>query len=517
MIRSSRFITAKQLRKRYIFALSMIALLITVSQLSLQLLIAAQESDSDIINLAGRQRMLSQKIAKSSVNLVQATGTSIKESHRQELRDATRLWVKTQQGLQFGDESVGLPGRNSDEIQARFDAIQPTYEAILSDVSNLLDPDISHAESIVALLNIQRNEAVFLEAMNEIVFLYAEEAANKVKRIQLFEVFLFVATLLVLVIEVFYIFSPAARRVEQTMNSLRKRYRDLEKLFSATPTGMLLVDARDLSIVVGNQRMLKDLGLDTKKPGRHKLDAFLPNSHSSNQVFLERLRLEEQIDEAEIVLDNPLGQTLEMLASVRQSDLRGREVYIIGFTDVSDIKRAQKIIEHHASIDAMTQLINRRTGLLMLEKAFANAQRYHNPLTVCYLDLDGLKQANDRYGHAEGDWLIKTFSKVLAESIREADIATRLGGDEFLLVLPQCEANESLELMQRLEQQLRQIKEDLCKAYSLSFSYGVVELDTSRHNNAQLLLAEADKQMYLQKHAKRDPAPLSPEQDSYSE
>ncbi|RDE24566.1 diguanylate cyclase [Motiliproteus coralliicola] len=517
MIRSSRFITPKQLRKRYIFALSMIALLITVSQLSLQLLIAAQESDSDLINLAGRQRMLSQKIAKSSVNLVQATGSKTKESHRLELREAARLWVKTQQGLQYGDESLGLPGHNSEQIQALFDSIQPAYEAILVDVNLLLEPDISHAESIAALLNIQINEAKFLKSMNEIVFLYAEEAANKVKRIQLFEVFLFVATLLVLVIEVFYIFSPAARRVEQTLNSLKKRYRDLEKLFSATPTGMLLVDARDLSIVVGNQRMLKHLGLDPKRPGRHKLDAFLPQAHQANQTFLERLRLDEQIEEVEIVLDNPLGQTLEMLASVRQADIRGRDVYIIGFTDVTDIKRAQKIIEHHATIDAMTQLINRRTGLLMLEKAFANAQRYHSPLTICYLDLDGLKQANDRYGHAEGDWLIKTFSKIVAESVREADIAARLGGDEFLLVLPQSSDKESLELMQRLKQKLHKIEQDLCKAYSLSFSYGVVQLDSTRHNNAQMLLAEADKQMYLQKHAKREQDPLSPEQDPCSD
>lgn len=504
MIRSSRFITAKQLRKRYIFALSMIALLITVSQLSLQLLISAQESDSDLINLAGRQRMLSQKIAKSSVSLVQATGAETKELHRHELRSATKLWVQTHQGLQFGDESIGLPGRNSDEIQALFDVIEPAYESMLVEVNLLLDPDTGHSESLAALLNIQRHEAEFLVLMDDIVFLYADEASSKVRRIQLFEVFLFVATLLVLVIEVFYIFSPAVQRVEQTMNSLRKRYRDLEKLFSATPTGMLLVDARDLSIVVGNQRMLKYLGLDTERPGRHKLDAFLPSSQQTNQAFLQRLIQEDQIDEAEVKLDNPLGQTLDMLASVRHSDLRGRDVYIIGFTDVSEIKEAQKLIEHHATIDAMTQLINRRTGLLMLDKAYANAIRYHTPLTICYLDLDGLKQANDRFGHAEGDWLIKTFSTVLAGSIREADTAARLGGDEFLLVLPQSGDCEALELMQRLEVQLQAIEKSQAKSYRLCFSYGVVKLNPAKHNSAQALLADADSKMYKQKHTKRN-------------
>ena len=502
MVSALRAITAKQLRRRYLLALSLIAVLITASQVTLQVLISAQADDSNVINLAGRQRMLSQKIAKSSANLVQAGDLQQQELLRQELQQALQLWQQTHLGLLNGDPLLQLPGDNSRQVKALFDTIEPHYRTISEAVTHLLinattDPDGIQEQ----LLRIQMHEGAFLRGMNQIVYAYADEANSRVELIRWFEVFLFSITLIVLLIEARYIFAPAANRVEQTMGELETRYRDLERLFSASPTGMLLLHAEDLTIIEGNNKICQLLGISISQ--RPTIDQFLDQRHDVNKDFLKRLRSGRVIDEFEIVVVSAAQSTLHMLASVRASKVRNKDVLILGFTDVSDIKKAQQVIERHATYDALTQLINRRTGLMMLDKAVANSTRHNEPLCLCFIDLDYLKQANDEYGHAEGDWLIKTVGRTLSESIRDGDTAARLGGDEFMLLLPRCDEDAGHALLQRIQQQLNSIQQQAQKPYPMELSFGIIGFSAERHGNAEVLLAEADNRMYRHKRLKR--------------
>jgi diguanylate cyclase (GGDEF)-like protein len=104
-----------------------------------------------------------------------------------------------------------------------------------------------------------------------------------------------------------------------------------------------------------------------------------------------------------------------------------------------------------AALDQLTGLYNRRSGEQRLADEIARSLRYGRPLTLLMLDLDGLKQTNDRLGHAAGDLLIKTFSERLQRAIRGSDLAVRLGGDEFMVMLPECRAEEVRHVLLRLE------------------------------------------------------------------
>jgi diguanylate cyclase (GGDEF)-like protein len=104
-----------------------------------------------------------------------------------------------------------------------------------------------------------------------------------------------------------------------------------------------------------------------------------------------------------------------------------------------------------AALDQLTGLYNRRSGEQRLAEEMSRAVRHRRPLTLLLIDVDNLKQINDRFGHAAGDLLLKQFADRLQRAIRGSDLAIRLGGDEFMLLLPECRVEEVRHVLARVE------------------------------------------------------------------
>lgn len=104
-----------------------------------------------------------------------------------------------------------------------------------------------------------------------------------------------------------------------------------------------------------------------------------------------------------------------------------------------------------AALDQLTGLYNRRSGDQRLSEEISRALRHSRPLTVLLIDIDGLKQINDQLGHPAGDLMLKCFSERLQRAIRGSDLAVRLGGDEFMVLLPECRADEVRHVLSRVE------------------------------------------------------------------
>lgn len=104
-----------------------------------------------------------------------------------------------------------------------------------------------------------------------------------------------------------------------------------------------------------------------------------------------------------------------------------------------------------AALDQLTGLYNRRSGEQRLAQEISRAHRHGRPLTILLMDLDSLKHVNDSFGHAGGDLVIKCFAERLQRAIRGSDQAVRLGGDEFMVILPECRADEVRHVLARVE------------------------------------------------------------------
>ena len=149
-----------------------------------------------------------------------------------------------------------------------------------------------------------------------------------------------------------------------------------------------------------------------------------------------------------------------------------------------------------AALDQLTGLYNRRSGEQRLAEEISRAQRHGRPLTVLLMDLDGLKSVNDRHGHAAGDTVIKSFADRLQRAIRGSDLAVRLGGDEFMAILPECRSDEVKHVLGRIEGLDFEFDEQKVR---LRFSSGWT--DYLPTETMQELLKRADMALYEDKRA----------------
>src|SRR5271155_3359987 len=149
-----------------------------------------------------------------------------------------------------------------------------------------------------------------------------------------------------------------------------------------------------------------------------------------------------------------------------------------------------------AALDQLTGLYNRRSGEQRLAQEISRAQRHGRPLTVLLLDLNELKAVNDKHGHAAGDLVIKGFAERLQRAIRGSDLAVRLGGDEFMTLLPECRADEVRHVLARVEGlEVTYNNERIRSTFSRGWT------DYKPGESPQDLLKRADDALYANKRA----------------
>jgi diguanylate cyclase (GGDEF)-like protein len=172
----------------------------------------------------------------------------------------------------------------------------------------------------------------------------------------------------------------------------------------------------------------------------------------------------------------------------------------------AELVAANRELERLAVTDPLTQLCNRRHIMEELETELRRARRSESPVSVLMLDLDGFKGYNDAFGHPAGDYVLKTAAKVLTSQARNTDVVGRYGGDEFLLVLPDTDAEGALGLAERIRAALEGTP---WPRRGLTASIGVATLHETWPNpraslRGGLLVAEADRALYKSKQAGRN-------------
>ena len=174
------------------------------------------------------------------------------------------------------------------------------------------------------------------------------------------------------------------------------------------------------------------------------------------------------------------------------------------FLILLEMQRTRRRAEHEAMTDALTGLHNRSSFMPALEREFAHSQCEHNPMAVLMIDLDHFKQINDRYGHAAGDDVLRSITATLRQHLRRNDLPCRIGGEEFVVILPGTSAQGAEIVAEKLRSQIAaQILQVAGEQLQVTTSIGVATrhaTDPDHHN----LLARADNALYAAKHAGRN-------------
>jgi signal transduction histidine kinase len=207
--------------KLYVFALSAVAILTIAGQILVQISLNDQSTDARVINLAGRQRMLSQRICKNALLITKQINTHQRENQINELKDALSLWAKVQIQLQSTYiVSLGKKTPNSKAVDSLFKQIEPHHLIIITNSKAILANAEKNIADTTSLNQILTNEGNFLKGMNKIVYQYDKEAQAKVKRLKNIEILILLVTLMILFFEGTVVFMPAVEKLTLTMKQL---------------------------------------------------------------------------------------------------------------------------------------------------------------------------------------------------------------------------------------------------------------------------------------------------------
>lgn len=203
------------LKKRYIISLLAIAFLVILGNIFIAQKLHSQINDSRIVNIAGRQRMLSQRISKTVLEIRDPLTVPDKEMHLQELEVSLALWEISHNGLKNGNEEIGLPGENSEHVNKLFLELEPKFQTIRENAHLIINTNAQEETLFHYSALILANEQAFLKGMDEIVFQYDAEAKTRVEKLHKTELLILFLILLILFIEGMLVFHPAIKKLKQ--------------------------------------------------------------------------------------------------------------------------------------------------------------------------------------------------------------------------------------------------------------------------------------------------------------
>ncbi|GAB4310273.1 diguanylate cyclase [Pseudothermotoga elfii] len=223
------------------------------------------------------------------------------------------------------------------------------------------------------------------------------------------------------------------------------------------------------------------------------------------------LPIAKLLDRIEKFRNNPLakeapGKPESRIKEVYELERSFQEMQKSVVSQMISQKLANELLEQdlekyksEALIDSLTGLYNYR----FLLRYRANLEDSQKRFVICFIDVDGLKDINDNYGHSVGDTVLKIIAEKLRAVIRKKDVALRIGGDEFAIIFDDADLNEAENVMRRIESALSDTKIDDVSGLKISISYGLAEGSVESQATFEEILKSADISMYRQKVSKK--------------
>jgi diguanylate cyclase (GGDEF)-like protein/PAS domain S-box-containing protein len=291
-------------------------------------------------------------------------------------------------------------------------------------------------------------------------------------------------------------------QTEQDIKASETRYR---RLFESAQDGILILEANTGKIVDVNPFMLEILGYEREDfLGKQLWEIGLFKDIAANKIAFERLQKEKFIRYEHLPLSTKGGKPrdVEFVSNVYQAN--GKAVIQCNIRDITERKRQERQLVHIGTHDALTSLPNRVLFDDRLKITLAQIVRSKKKLAVMLLDLDRFKEINDTLGHDVGDKLLQAVGDRLIRLLRKGDTIALMGGDEFLLLLPQINhAKYAVTIAQKIIVAFHRPFVVDAHEIVITASIGVV-IAPADGEDADTLVKSADIAMYHAKGLGRD-------------
>ena len=222
-------------------------------------------------------------------------------------------------------------------------------------------------------------------------------------------------------------------------------------------TSAIAITNKNFTILKGNQEFIHNCMHSEEDLLNHNITDFL--TKNTLDLFFRTIKPHLikhgvwQGDISALNKDEHEATYLLQIQSVKNSDAR----YIFSFTNITQRKKREDKLKEHSERDPLTNSWNRRLFDLHLKKEISLVQRYGSHYRSClaFIDLDHFKRVNDKYGHQKGDWVLIEVVKIFNDGFRETDFISRIGGEEFAVILPQINIEEAYIVLERIRENVK--------------------------------------------------------------
>lgn len=287
--------------------------------------------------------------------------------------------------------------------------------------------------------------------------------------------------------------------------ALRKSEERFKFILGNSPIAVRIADLATSAVVFANRQYTELIGsTDTQVLGINPRDYYaVPQEYDE---VVQQIRNGDRVTNklVELHIHGEKLKTKWVLASYLKLDYENEPAILGWFYDISDRKEMEDKVQHLAHYDMLTNMPNRMLFSDRLQQTLATAKRDRTRLALMFIDLDRFKQINDEFGHQVGDVLLQEAAARMQTCVRASDTLARMGGDEFVVLLPAIEtAQDALPVAEKIRTALNLPFELAGNRLNISSSIGIV-LYPEHGENATELLKNADVAMYSAKESGRN-------------
>lgn len=487
---------SKKMKIRYIPAFIIILILIITRQFIIDYQIDLSKDTSKLINVAGRQRMLSQMIIKDVIILSNSNNKNEIIYYLNEIKMANKEWKTSQTNLQ--NRST-----NSESILGLYAGIQPSHDLIFesaNEIIKVLDSG-GDAQNIISeeLFTIEKNEVLFLDGMEEIVNQYDIESDEQIQDIENIERVLFWIIVIVILFVVFFIFTPSEKALKRAFDEINDSYIGMDKIFKTGQNILFLVNEVSFDIIMMSEEARNLLSKVKYDETKLNFTDSLNIDSIDNYILANKIRSQEKVTQMEIVVVNNDESQFFLLSSNKVKYL-GENSILISLFDITIQKNVEETMRKLSIRDKLTGLYNRNFLDEIIEEEMARALRYNFQFSVFILDLDFFKKINDTWGHPVGDIILKETAELATGNLRRSDYLVRIGGEEFLLLMPHTNLKEAMNVAEKIRKEIEKIDHPIVGKYTASF--GIAQWDKAE--SFKELYERADEALYKAKEKGRN-------------
>ena len=467
----------------YIFALSLIASLSIGTHFLLDSIVRAQETNARVVNVAGRQRMLSQRIASLGLEVYQAPWGERRNRLLTDLGESIALMERSYRALRRGDADIGIPSAESPRLQRIYDE-EPSNLAVRLDMflgrardflstATLGNPD---PVALAAVRTAARR--VLLQRLDEAVVAYetdAEEAIGELRQVLFGVLGLMLVTLAA---EAMLIFRPLFRRLARREQRLVELAADLDQALTMSTAelrlaGNIIQHTAEAIMVVSSEGVLRSVnpafcdvtGYTRAEVLGEPMQILRDNNQPPAVYDAVWAALREQGGwSGELWLRRRSGEAFLSVLTINPLSLELAETgaaFVAIFADITEMRQKDETIEHMIFHDALTGLPNRDMLWDLLGHMVRRALDDGGTRAVVSIDFDRFKAVNDSLGHSVGDAVLRQASARLSAQLTEADTVARIGADEFIVLLEERGTPEAY------AQAVNALSEELTKSYHI--------------------------------------------------